>query len=63
MSLEDQDAHINESFGWADQFEQHITAVGFKEQHMILLLRYAKLLWQEICQSEIHDVSSVEKVK
>jgi hypothetical protein len=30
---------------------------------MILLLRYAKLLWQEICQSEIHDVSSVEKVK
>jgi len=30
---------------------------------MILLLRYTKLLWQEISQSEIHNVDSVQNVK
>jgi len=30
---------------------------------MILLLRYAKLLWQEVSSSEIHDVKSVQTVK
>lgn len=60
---EEQDTLITDSFGWADQFESQVASVGFKELHVILMLRYCKILWQEISSSVISDVASVMAVK
>ena len=37
--------------------------VGYKQDHIKLLLNYTKLLWEEISQSEVTDMESVQALK
>ena len=63
LSPEDREALMLNSFAQAEQFDQQVRAIGFKEQHILLLLKYAKILWQEVVSSTITDSDSVQAIK
>jgi len=63
LGAEDREALILNSFAQAEQFDQQVHAIGFKEQHILLLLKYSKILWQEVVSSTITDADSVQAIK
>lgn len=60
---EDREALILQSFSQAEQFDQQIIICGFKNSHISLLLNYTKLLWEEVSQSTVTDMDSVQALK
>ena len=60
---EDREALIMQSFSQAEQFDQQILVCGFKQSHISLLLNYTKLLWEEVSQSTVTDMDSVQQLK
>lgn len=43
-TLEEQEEKYKESFRYIDEFEGQVSSFGFKESHLILLLKYSKHL-------------------
>jgi len=37
--------------------------VGFRQEHICLLLNYTKLLWEEVQRSVVTDLESVQALK
>ena len=55
--------YLDFSFGWGQQFLTQLTRFGFKEQHIVLMLKYSKLLQQVILKVEMKDLDSVKLIK
>jgi hypothetical protein len=40
-----------------------MSLIGFKEAHIVMLLRYCKMILDEIRSSEISDLKSIEVIQ
>ena len=51
------------SFQWVERFESQLQTIGYKQAHIVLLLRYAKMLFEQILAIVIKDMDSVSLAK
>ena len=54
---------LDYSFGWGQQFLTQITKYGFKEQHIIFMLKFCKILQEVISTLEMKNMESINLVK
>jgi hypothetical protein len=61
--LEDQEKKMEEGYTYLDSFENSIQRSGFKESHLVKLMKYASILQVEIGKQVSADIKEVEFVK
>jgi hypothetical protein len=63
MSLQESEEFLDLSFSWAKQLKTQMSSIGFKESHIVMLLKYCKVILDETRSSEISDLKSIEVIK
>jgi len=63
LAREDREHLVQLSFAKAEQYDQQVQSVGFKQEQICLILDYTKLLWEEVQHSIVTDLNSAQELK
>ena len=61
--MDEKEKKMEESFTYIQTYELFVQRSGFKQSHLIKLLKYAKLLQEDFSQAINGDIKSVEFLK